>query len=235
MTKTKELTFESTFLNVVELVLTTSEEENTNMKPSSIKMFEELTIPKIPTETRKKALADKDWGKVIQEFLNFATATSLSLWPYLRNGGEETNILMEKISLETSDAPETPKTDAEKAAALMGTATKRELGTALRLDGHIAYQFKVVGTRMYINRNPDDFLDGEVAPEKDAKALTSKGIETRVIKWTSTHIKQYIEETYAFMEEMKEWAKDPKKQSELIAKGIKEANDNIILIIEEEI
>ena len=56
-----------------------------------------------------------------------------------------------------------------------------------------------------------------------------------MIKWTSTHIKQYIEETYAFMEEMKEWAKDPKKQSELIAKGIKEANDNIILIIEEEI
>ena len=88
---------------------------------------------------------------------------------------------------------------------------------------------------MYINRNPDEFLDGEVAPEKDAKALTSRGIEARVIKWTSTHIKQYIEETYAFMEEMKEWAKDPKKQSELIAKGIKEANDNIILIIEEEI
>ena len=233
MTKTKELTFESTFLNVVELVLTTSEEENTNMKPSSIKMFEELTIPKIPTATRKKALADKDWGKVIQEFLNFATATSLSLWPYLRNGGKETDILMGKISLETSDAPETPKTDAEKAAVLMGTSTKRELGTALRLDGHIAYQFKVVG--MYINRNPDEFLDGEVAPEKDAKALTSRGIEARVIKWTSTHIKQYIEETYAFMEEMKEWAKDPKKQSELIAKGIKEANDNIILIIEEEI
>ena len=38
MTKTKESTFESTFLNVVELVLTASEEENTSMKPSSIKI-----------------------------------------------------------------------------------------------------------------------------------------------------------------------------------------------------